>query len=371
MKHIASELVKQPVKHLFPPQGVQNWEEAALKELEGEATLEKLSIKKCGLTIKPYHTQEDLPSQLLLSLPESADTYGSARHWINMPKVSVQNARVANAIALEHLQNGATGVCFDLITKPISVEELLAKIELSYCSVTFLADSSCIEFFKAFRSYAEKKYKPAEITGCIFWKDKLLDELSKSFLIWKNFKPAGIIIQPQENLSDELAAGLHNAIVGIESQTKLGSLTKEAFASVSFLLVIGADIFLEIIKLRVLRLLWRTIEKAYNLEHQPLFIHASSHAWIKESYQPQGNLIKETYAAMAAIVGGCDALTLEAEDERNTMMNRIARNTSSILHEESFFSNVADPLAGSYYIESVTKQLAEQTWKKFQELTNV
>lgn len=368
MKHIASEFVKQPVKHLFPPQSVQNWEEAALKELEGDATLEKISIKKRGLTIKPYHTHEDLPPQLLLSLPESTDTYGSARHWVNMPKVSVQNARVANDIALEHLQNGATGVCFDLISKTVSVEELLAKIELPYCTIAFLADSSRIEFFKAFHAYAENNYKPAEITGCIFWKDKLLGELSKSFITWKNFKPAGIIIQPQENLSDELAIGLYNAILGIESQTKLGSLTKDAFASVSFSLVIGTDIFLELIMLRVLRLLWHTIEKAYNLEHQPLFIHASSPAWIKESYQPQGNLIKETYAAMVAIVGGCDALTIEAED--NTMMNRIARNTSSILHEESFFSNVADPLAGSYYIESVTKQLAEQTWKKFQELSN-
>ena len=78
--------------------------------------------------------------------------------------------------------------------------------------------------------------------------------------------------------------------------------------------------------------------------------------------------MKETYAAMAAILGGCDALTIEAEEEGNTMMNRIARNTSSILDEESFLSKVADPLAGSYYIESLTKQLAEKAWAKFKEL---
>ena len=363
--------MKQPVKHLFLPLGVQNWEEAALKELEGEGTLEKLSIKKRGLTIKPYHTHEDLASQFLLSLPESADPYGNARHWVNMPKVTVQNAIQANVIALEHLQNGATGVCFDLIATTIFVDDLLAKIELPYCTVVFLADSSSIEFFNAFHAYAENKYKASEITGCIFWKDKSASEQGKSFTIWKNFKAAGIIIQPQENLSDELAVGLYNAILAIENQTKSGSLTKDAFASVSFSLVMGTDIFLEIIKLRVLRLLWCTIEKAYLIEHQPLFIHASSPAWIKESYQPQANLIKETYAALAAILGGCDALTIEAEEEGNTMKNRMARNTSSILDEESFLSKVADPLAGSYYIESLTKQLSEHTWKKFQELTIV
>ena len=78
-------------------------------------------------------------------------------------------------------------------------------------------------------------------------------------------------------------------------------------------------------------------------------------------------MLKSTSAALAAILGGCDALTVQPENE-NPMMARIARNVSSILREESHLSKVADPTAGSYYLESLTNQLAINAWKKFQNI---
>jgi methylmalonyl-CoA mutase len=71
---------------------------------------------------------------------------------------------------------------------------------------------------------------------------------------------------------------------------------------------------------------------------------------------------------MAAIAGGCDSITIEPEDATNETMNRMARNVSSILRDESHFSKVADPTAGSYYIDSLTEQLSEKAWSKFQSL---
>jgi methylmalonyl-CoA mutase len=120
-----------------------------------------------------------------------------------------------------------------------------------------------------------------------------------------------------------------------------------------------------------LRALWNLILVAYQVNSSnPLFIYAVSNARVSAAFQPHGNLIKETYAAMAAIMGGCDGLTLEPEDYTNSTMVRMARNTSSVLRAESFFSLVADPLAGSYLVEQLTKELADEAWKKFQLLTN-
>ena len=73
-------------------------------------------------------------------------------------------------------------------------------------------------------------------------------------------------------------------------------------------------------------------------------------------------MLKSTTAAMAGILGGCDALTIEPEDRNHAMMSRIARNVSNVLREESFFSKVADPFAGSYFIEDLSKQLTEAAW---------
>ena len=77
-------------------------------------------------------------------------------------------------------------------------------------------------------------------------------------------------------------------------------------------------------------------------------------------------MLKATTASMAAILGGCDVLTVDAEDPDNATMSRAARNVSNVLREESHFSKVADPLAGSYFIDDLTRQLSENVWQLVQ-----
>jgi methylmalonyl-CoA mutase len=87
---------------------------------------------------------------------------------------------------------------------------------------------------------------------------------------------------------------------------------------------------------------------------------------VNESYQPHGNMLKGTTSSIAAVCGGCNSLTVYCEDESNTMMQRMARNTAVILKEESYLSKVADPLAGSYALEAMINDLAKESWKRFQ-----
>jgi methylmalonyl-CoA mutase len=96
-----------------------------------------------------------------------------------------------------------------------------------------------------------------------------------------------------------------------------------------------------------------------------LFIHARSTAWSNAAFEPHENMLKSTTASMAAILGGCNALTIEPALEQNSRLSRVALNVSHILREESHLNKVADPTAGSYYMENLVQQVAQQAWAKF------
>ncbi len=362
--------MKPSVKHFFSSRNLQSWEIAAIKELEGIGSIEKLTFEKAGLKMKPYYTAEDATSSQLPPLQSSMASYTDARHWVNMPKVLVEDEKEANALALFHLQNGADGIYFVLNGSSAKPETLLDKIELPYCSVSFLATSTHAPFLASFHAYAEKKYDKNQINGNIYWNSNPDYDLVKKFKNWKGYQSRGIIVASQSKAEDEIANALNNAVGEIEKLLSADLSIEEAFSQVSFSFSIGNDFFLEAIKLRVVRVLWSSIASAYNIQlEKPVFIHALSPAWVNPAFQPHGNLIKETYSAFASILGGCNGLTLDLEVQDHPMMSRVARNISSVLREESFLSLVADPLAGSYFVESVSHQLAEKSWGKFQELT--
>src|SRR5436190_18952994 len=91
-------------------------------------------------------------------------------------------------------------------------------------------------------------------------------------------------------------------------------------------------------------------------------VHCYTEAFVNEKYEPHGNMLKGTTASLAAIFGGCDMLTVDAEDGQQEMMSRAARNISNILREEVHLSKVADPVAGSYYVETLSAQIADAAW---------
>jgi methylmalonyl-CoA mutase len=358
--------VKQPIEFNFSAQTVQNWEEAALKELEAGNSLQKIMVEKSGLTVKPYFTKEDVNPNPLPPLTASINPYLGARSWHNTPKVVVENADQANQEALAHLQAGADGVCFDLKEGKIKAEQLLDQIELPFCLITFLANNNSILFLESFHTFAEKKFDMVALTGNIFWEAEPDYQLIKKFSEWKQFHAGGILIENHIDATEEIAGGLSKAVNCLDHYTEQGIEIENAFHQIAFSVSIGNAFFVEIAKIKALRFLWQQVEGAYKIKnHKPLFIRAVSTPWVNKAYQPHGNLIKETYSAMSAILGGCNALTIEPEDFTNPTMVRMARNASLVLREESFLSQVADPLAGSYFIDSLTKQMTERAWGKF------
>jgi methylmalonyl-CoA mutase len=138
---------------------------------------------------------------------------------------------------------------------------------------------------------------------------------------------------------------------------------------VAFSLAADSSFLLTIAKFKALRLLWFQVAQAYGVKsytHDMLHIHARSEVWKDDSFQPHGNLLNSTTTTLASVLGGCNAVSVFAEDMDNAMMSRMARNVSNILREESHVDKVADPIAGSYAIEAMTDALAREAWKKFQ-----
>ena len=137
---------------------------------------------------------------------------------------------------------------------------------------------------------------------------------------------------------------------------------------------VGTSYFMEIAKLRALRVLSLRFVSAYHTSsilHHTFQIHAQTSTFYDAVASPYTNLLRSTTEAMTAVMGGCDALTIHPYNAVSGPVTdrafgeRMARNISLLLREESYLDKVADPSAGSYYVETLTHALVESAWALF------
>ena len=175
--------------------------------------------------------------------------------------------------------------------------------------------------------------------------------------------------------TQELAYTIADGIEYVRAAVKKG-LDVDAFAPrLSFFFGIGMNFFMEVAKLRAARLLWaELIEKEFkpkNPKSLMLRTHCQTSGVSLTSQDPYNNIIRTTIEAMAAVLGGTQSLHTNSFDEALALPTpfsaQIARTTQLILKEESGITNVVDPLAGSYYIESLTASLVNEARKLIEE----
>lgn len=331
----------------FPPADATAWEKAAREELQGEDPWKKLTRSHQGISIRPiYWPNESSGNDFKLNAAQGS-TRGP-RTWYNCPRVTVSDPAEANAAALEHLQQGADGIFFEL-GEPVNISRLLKNIEWPFCALNFLVKDHEAAHQEAMLEHLGKQKGPT--LGIWYGASANVRPSHPSFRF------AGHTIA-SPGTPDEIAAAIGNVL------QQLGPSFKSHVAEVGFRIDVGTDFFVEAAKLRAIRAAWRLVLRQLGAPETHLLIHACSPAWTTEAYQPHGNMLKATTAAMASVLGGCDLLTLDAEDSIHAMMLRVARNVSHILREESHFSKVADPLAGAYLVESLTQQFTEHIWNK-------
>jgi len=358
----------------FPEASKSNWKEAASKEIKGQNPFDALAFKSGNITQEPYYDSSDTDGLPEISLPTSADPFLGPRGWHNMPLVDVENLKNANETALWHLQSGADGILFHL-KRPVDFQSLLQKIELPYCCVFFLVDGDHSGILIDFEQYVIRKgHDPSAITGGFIWTTfptHLPSSINK-FIGWKKFFAAGIQIPKQENLQDEIANGLYQGhrLVWQFIEHKID--TVHAFSQIAMATEAGTSFFPEIAKLKTLRRLWTQIEGAYKVlaSGKPLFIHSTTKFSDQGQYAPNESMIKSPITALSAVLGGSNGITI-IPDEPNEFKNRIARNVSNILKEESMIHYTADATTGSYYLETLIDQLSQKAWTIFQKKVEV
>ncbi len=172
--------------------------------------------------------------------------------------------------------------------------------------------------------------------------------------------------------AQELAFALSTALAYLRAMETGGISLDDARRHIFFRLAADQDQFLTIAKFRALRKLWARIEEACGLAPRPAFVAAET-AWrMMTKRDPHGNIVRGTIAALAAALGGANAVTVlpysAALGAPEAHARRIARNTQTILIEESNLYRVADPAAGSGAIEALTDAVSAKAWALFQDI---
>ncbi|WP_179381201.1 methylmalonyl-CoA mutase [Jannaschia marina] len=177
------------------------------------------------------------------------------------------------------------------------------------------------------------------------------------------------------NLVQELAYTLADGREYVRTAIARGMDVDRFAGRLSFFFAIGMNFFMEAAKLRAARLLWHRIMAEFepkNPKSSMLRTHCQTSGVSLQEQDPYNNVVRTAYEAMAAVLGGTQSLHTNSFDEAIALPTensaRIARNTQLILQEETGVTNVVDPLAGSYYVEKLTHDLAEAAWALIEEV---
>lgn len=211
--------------------------------------------------------------------------------------------------------------------------------------------------------------------------DRLLSdaraELSYALEHTPESRPLTISLEPLAlqgaHLAQQTAYALAMAVEYAAAFGPSGLSPAQVFSRLNFLFPIGTDYFGEIARLRAFRMLWAAVLSAYQIEGDlapySRILAVGSRRQLA-SLDAQTNILRATTAAMSAILGGCDSVSLPAFDEGSAAASnlslRLAANVQRILRSESLLDKVIDPVGGSYYLEHLTDALATRAWELFQ-----
>jgi methylmalonyl-CoA mutase len=172
--------------------------------------------------------------------------------------------------------------------------------------------------------------------------------------------------------AQEIAAALSAGVAYLRALTEAGASLAAANSAIAFTLAIGPDVLVEAAKLRALRLAWARVMDAAGAAPSDRAAHVTAVTSRRMMTQrdPWTNILRTTAATFAAAVGGAEAISVrpltDALGPSSEFSRRIARNTQIILMEECRLGHVIDPAGGSWFVEAMTKDLAQAAWAEFQ-----
>jgi len=410
---------------------VKDWEALAEKEVKAPAETLVWHTPE-GIDIKPLYTAQDIEGiDHLDTLPGFKPfvrgpraTMYAGRPWTIRQYAGFSTAEESNAFYKRNLAAGQKGlsVAFDLATHRgydsdhprvegdvgkagvaiDSVEDmkiLFDGIPLKDMSVSMTMNGAVVPILANFIVAGEEQgCTRAELSGTI-QNDILKEFMVRNTYIYPPEPSMRIIADIIEYTAKEMPRFNSISISGYHMQEAGATLVQElaftladgrqyvraaiakgldvdAFAGrLSFFFAIGMNFFMEAAKLRAARLLWSRIMEEFEPKKPSslmLRTHCQTSGVSLQEQDPYNNVIRTAYEALSAALGGTQSLHTNALDEAIALPTdfsaRIARNTQLILQHETGVTKVVDPLAGSYYVESLTHELAEKAWQLIQEV---
>ena len=410
---------------------LKDWQALAEKELKRSPDALTWQTPE-GIAVKPLYTEADLEAvDHLGSLPGLAPftrgpraTMYAGRPWTIRQYAGFSTAEASNAFYRKALAAGQQGVsvAFDLATHRgydsdhprvegdvgkagvaiDSVEDmkiLFDGIPLEKISVSMTMNGAVVPILASFIVAGEEQgVSRADLSGTI------QNDILKEFMVRNTYiyppEPSMRIVadiidytareMPKFNsisisgyhmqeagatLVQELAFTLADGREYVRAAIAKGLSVDEFAGRLSFFFAIGMNFFMEAAKLRAARLLWTRIMEGFAPKKQSslmLRTHCQTSGVSLQEQDPYNNIVRTAFEAMSAVLGGTQSLHTNSFDEAIALptefSSRIARNTQLILQHETGVTKVVDPLAGSYYVESLTAELAEKAWALMEEV---
>ncbi len=383
----------------FPKTTTAEWLAKVEKDLKGKP-LDSLNWEaEEDIILKPFYRKEDLPKNMDIPVHKSSNDW-YIQEDIELP-VGGSVAAKANKLALEALNMGinAPNFIIDEVLDQKMFFKLLKGIYLEMIYLNFgglLTEGYPIEILKKWTALLKKeKLSPKKIKGALnvdpigfyiengeFYESQEADfeSLANAISFANKRLPNVAVITAQAHfihnqgstIARELAILLAKGSEYLVQLEHLGVKAQVACQHLRFSVSVGNDFFMELAKIRALRLLWALVLKGFGVEETPqIHIHALTSA-VAQTEDEYSNMIASTTQAMSATIAGADSLTVLPADmvfgSSNDFTKRIARNVQHILKHESYFDRVVDPAEGSYYIEKMTEEIADLAWLKFKKI---
>ena len=406
---------------------LKDWEKQASAELDGKPSSSVNWKTLEDIEIKPLYTSEDLeklgysetlPGFSPFTRGPRATMY-SGKPWTIRQYAGFSTAEESNKFYRENLAAGQKGlsVAFDLATHRgydsdhqrvlgdvgkagvaiDSVEDmkiLFDQIPLDQMSVSMTMNGAVLPILASYVVAAEEQgVKQEQLSGTI------QNDILKEFMVRNTYiyppspsiRIAGDVIEyvsthmPRYNsvsisgyhlqeagatAVQELAFSLGNGLEYVRTAINRGMGIDSFAPRLSFFFGIGMNFFMEIAKLRAARFLWNKLIQEFNpekAESAMLRTHCQTSGWSLTEQDPYNNIVRTTIEALAAVLGGTQSLHTNAFDEALGLPTetsaRVARNTQLILQEEAGIPNVIDPFGGSYFMESLSESLIQESTK--------
>jgi methylmalonyl-CoA mutase len=357
----------------FNPISSKQWKQRIQFELDGADYNDTLLWHSPeDIKVKPFYHRDELQ--------QSAFSNTKSDSFKICQNIFVQDVIKSNLRALSTIKKGAESIIFTINQEQIDIEKLLVNIPFDKIAIYFNLGFLSTSFIKKLDAIAfEKKaliYCNLDPIGHLakdgnWFKTTEKDNFETLEILSKTTNTASFISIDSSlyqnagaNIVQQIAYSLGHAN---EYFNQIPTLNKP----IVFQVAVGSNYFFEIAKLRALRLLFRLIAKEYN-HNLDCHLLASPTKRNKTIYDYNVNMIRTTSECMSAILGGADAIANQVFDalyhKDNEFSDRIARNQLVILKEESHFDKVNNPADGSYYIESLTHQLAEKALILFKDI---